>query len=318
MKTEIRPTDVTFLLVDQFSAMCLISSVEALRAANHVMGKPAYRWRMVSQDGGKVTASNGMVLDVEGSLAEEIDTDYFFVVASLNYDPPGRSKLNAFLRRMDMRGTTLGAISLGTWILARAGLMDKAKCTLHWEGLPAFRETFPEIAVVNDLYVIDRNRCTASGGIAGMEMMLDIIAREHAPEIAIKVANNFQLDRIRNATSHQRSGSLIRMDTMPPVVQKAVEIMLENLEAPLANSEIAARLATSVRNLERSFKSKLNTSPSKYYLSLRLEKARELLTYTNLATLDVALQCGFSSSSYFARCFMREFAMKPSQTRKRA
>jgi len=130
-KMEIRPTVMTFMLVEQFSAMCLISTIEALRAANHVMGINAYKWRMISQDGEKVLASNGMVLEVDGSLSDEIETDYFLVVASLDYDPPGRSKLNAFLRRLDMRGITIGAVSLGTWILAWAGLLEKARCTLH-------------------------------------------------------------------------------------------------------------------------------------------------------------------------------------------
>lgn len=211
----------------------------------------------------------------------------------------------------------MGGLSLGSWILARAGLLKNARCTIHWEGLPAFRETFPDIDVVNDLYVIDNNRFTASGGLAGMELMLDLIGKEHGKEISMKIANNFQLDRIRNASDHQRSGSIIRMDTMPPTVQLSVEIMLANLETPLPNSEIAARIHTSVRNLERTFMRKLNVSPAKYYLSLRLEKARELLTHTNMSTLEIALNCGFSSSSYFARCYMREFKMRPSDVRKK-
>ena len=149
-----------------------------------------------------------------------------------------------------------------------------------------------------------------------MEMMLDIIKGDCGEEIAIKIANNFQLDRIRNSTSHQRSGSVLRMDTMPQTLQMAVEIMLSNLETPYSNSEIAERLNTSVRNLERTFMRKLDVSPAKYYLSLRLEKARELLTHTNLSILEVAFQCGFSSSSYFARCFAKEFALRPSELRK--
>ncbi len=308
---------MTFLLIERFSAMCLMSAVESLRGANHVMGGEFFQWRMVSHNGEKVPASNGMTIDVQDKFSSDIQTDYMFVVASHEFDPPYRAKLSSHLVQLARNGVRMGGLSLGSWILARAGLLNNARCTIHWEGLPAFHETFPNIDIVNDLYVIDNNRYTASGGLAGMEMMLDIISKEHGKEIALKIANNFQLDRIRNASDHQRSGSIIRMDTMPPALQLSVEIMLANLEVPLANSEIAGRINTSVRNLERTFMRKLGVSPAKYYLSLRLEKTRELLIHTNLSTLDIALNCGFSSSSYFARCYLREFNMRPSDVRKK-
>jgi transcriptional regulator GlxA family with amidase domain len=151
-----------------------------------------------------------------------------------------------------------------------------------------------------------------------MELILHIIGEEHGEEFCKEVANNFHLDRIRNEDDIQRSGSIARINTMPGAIQLAVRIMLENIEVPLSNVDIAARINTSVRNLERMFKRNLNSSPAKFYLSLRLEKARELLLHTNLSTLEVALQTGFSSSSYFARCFVREFGKRPSDIRKPA
>lgn len=311
------PVTMTFLLIEQYSAMCLISAIEGLRAANHVSGSTLYTWKLISHDGNQVEASNGMNMAVEEALSPELSTDYLFIVASLNYSPAYLAKLNSHLRQLDRRGIKLGGISLGTWILARAGLLDKAKCTIHWEGIPAFQETFPDIDLVSDLFVIDNNRYTASGGVADLEMMLEIIRQDHGEEMALKIANNFQLDRVRTAGSVQRSGSIIRMDTMPSSIQQAVKLMMANLETPLTNSEIAKHINTSIRNLERTFMRKLNTSPAKYYLALRLEKARELLLHTNLSTLEIALQCGFSSSSYFARCFQREFLIKPSDIRKK-
>ncbi len=187
---------------------------------------------------------------------------------------------------------------------------------MHWEYQPAFAEEFPDINLSQDVYVIDKGRYTSAGGIAGMEMMLQIIGEQHGAAISQKIANNFQLDRIRAPGVSQRGGALARMEAMPPAVQQAVRIMLDNVEQPLSNAEIAPKIRTSVRNLERIFKRNLKASPAKFYLSLRLEKARELLMHTNVATLDVALQCGFSSSSYFARCFQREFGHRPSEVRR--
>ncbi len=310
-------TMMSFLLIDQFAAMSLISAIESLRMANYVTGEELYRWQIVSYNGNKITASNGMVFEPAIELNGALETDYFFVVASLNFDPPYRSKLNSVLSQLSRRGIKMGAISLGSWILARAGLLEKAKCTIHWEGLPAFRETFPDINIVNDLYVIDQNRYTASGGLSSMEMILDIIAQDHGRDVTRKIANNFQLDRVRNSTSHQRPGNIERMETMPDSIQQAIQLMLENQETPLPSSELARRINTSVRNLERTFMNKLGVSPAKYYLSLRLEKARELLTHTNLSALEIAVQCGFSSSSYFARCFYKQFQRRPSDLRKK-
>lgn len=297
--------------------MCLISAVEALRSANFILGKDAYEWQMVSHDGQPVAASNGIVLEAAASIADDIDTDYLFVVASLVYNPPYRARLHSRLQHFARSRIPIGAISNGTWILARAGVLGNARCTIHWESLPAFEEEFPQVNIVNDLYVIDSNRYTSSGGLASMEMMLEMVARDHGPELARKVANNFQIDRLRNSTDRQRSGSVARLDTMPATVQNAVNLMLENLEAPLSNVELAARTNTSVRNLERLFMRQLKSSPARYYISLRLEKARELLVYTNHSTLEIALQCGFSSSSYFARCFQREYGFRPTDLRKR-
>jgi transcriptional regulator GlxA family with amidase domain len=307
---------MTFLLVEEFSAMCLMSAVEALRAANYVMGKEAYRWTLVSHDGKPVRASNTIAMQAESGIGEDLRTDYLFVVSSFVNDPPYRQRLHSRLRQFDRQGVKLGALSCGTFILARAGLLKDARCTVHWEYQPAFSEEFPDVKLVPDIYVIDRNRYTSSGGIAGMEMMLDIITRQHGEVAARKVANNFQLDRVRGPGVTQRGGASMRMDTMPPAVQQAVRIMLGNVETPLSNAEIAPMIGTSVRNLERIFKRNLKASPAKYYLSLRLEKAREFLMHTNMATLEVALQCGFSSSSYFARCFQREFSIRPSEVRR--
>ena len=170
---------MTFLLVEDFSAMCLMSAIEGLRAANYVLGRTAYSWSLVSHDGQPVRASNGIVMAVETDIGRDFATDFLFVVSSFVNNPPYRSKLHSRLRHFGRAGVKLGAISCGTFILARAGLMNDAKCTLHWEYQPAFAEEFPDIHLVTDLYVIDRNRYTSSGGIASMELVLHVVTEQH-------------------------------------------------------------------------------------------------------------------------------------------
>jgi AraC family transcriptional regulator, glycine betaine-responsive activator len=313
-----KPSTISFLLIDGFSATCVFSAIDTLRTANALLGYEAYRWNLLSHDGAAVHSASGIALEVDCDLDTGTLTDFLFVCAGLIHDPPYRQRLHAVLKQFDRNGVKLGAFSVGAFILARAGLLDGCKCTVQRELEPAFREEFPEIEFRPTLFVVDQNRFTCCGGIAGIDLMLRIVGDRHSEEICIEIANRLHLDRVRTEEDIQHSGSTTRISAMPGAIQAAVRLMLENVEEPLSNARIAGRVNTSVRNLERIFRRELGSSPAKYYLSLRLEKAREFLLHTNVSTLEIAIQTGFASSSYFARCFFREFGKRPSDVRKPA
>ncbi|MEM0944011.1 MAG: GlxA family transcriptional regulator, partial [Pseudomonadota bacterium] len=315
-------TTIAFLLVRQFSMISLVSAIEPLRGANRLLGEEHYAWRLFSQEGGPATASNGMELAVEGGLArmttELPRLDYLFVCAGLDEDPPGRPRLNASLVTAARSGIVMGSLSSGTFMLARAGLLDGYRCTVHWEFQPAFEEAFPEIDCSSGLYVIDRDRWTGSGGITGLDMMLHLIAQDHGPNVSRSVGNQFQIDRIRNAAIHQRPGNLERLETLPSPLQKAITIMMAHIETPLRMEEIADLSGLNLRRMERMFKAELSAAPAQFYRRVRLEKARELLMHTALSTLEVSFLTGFSSSSHFAMAYAREYGLRPSDTRRAA
>lgn len=316
--SEPRPITITFLLIEQFSMLSVASAIEPLRQTNRLLGRAAYHWRLISHDGQAVLASNGMTVTVEGLLGDGTATDFLFVCAGLQADPPYRTRLNAGLRRAARGQTILGSLSAGTFILARAGLLDGYRSTIHWEFQPAFQEEFPELETSPGLYVIDRDRWTGSGGITGMDMMLGLIARDHGPALSRSVGNQFQIDQIRNATVHQRPGHLERLETLPGELQRAIGLMLANIEVPLRMDDLADELGVNLRRMERMFNAHLGTAPAQFYRKLRLEKARDLLLHTNLPTLEVACLTGFSSSSHFAMAYQRQFGVRPSQARRPA
>ena len=309
-------TVVTFLLIDAFSMLSVASAIEPLRGANRLLIRRSYEWRLISHDGAPVRASNGMEVSVDGSLRSHDPTDFLFVCAGLDADPPYRPKLNAALQREDRAGTVLGSLSAGTFILARAGLLDGYASTIHWEFQPAFSEEFPELETSPGLYVIDRDRWTGSGGITGMDMMLRLIERDHGPEFSRSVGNQFQIDQIRNATVHQRPGHLERLETLPTALQQVVNLMMANIEEPLKMDTLAWQAGLNLRRMERLFNAHLDTAPAQFYRRLRLEKARDLLLHTNLPTLEVACLCGFSSSSHFAMAYQRQYGVRPSEARR--
>ncbi len=315
--TALAPTIVTFLLIEQFSMLSVASAIEPLRGANRLMAREAYRWRLISCDGADVPASNGMVVSVDGQLSDDGASDYLFVCAGLDADPPYRTKLNVGLHQAARSGAVLGSLSAGTLILARAGLLDGYRSTIHWEFQPAFEEEFPELETSPGLYVIDRDRWTGSGGITGMDMMLGLIARDHGPVLGRSVGNQFQIDQIRNAAVHQRPGHMERTETLPAPLQQAVNLMMANIELPLKMDELAEQSGLNLRRMERMFNSHLGTAPAQFYRRLRLEKARDLLLHTNLPTLEVACLTGFSSSSHFAMAYQRQYGMRPSEARRK-
>lgn len=315
-----RVTRLAFLLLRQFSLLSVASALEPLRAANRLLGREVYDWVTVSDDGGPVTASNGMTLTADLGLSalgqDPRRADFLFVCAGLDATPPNRARTHAVLQRAARAGVTLGSLSAGSFVLADAGLLDGYRCTIHWEFQPAFEEAHPEIACTPGLYVIDRDRWTGSGGITGMDMMLHLIERDHGPELSRAVANQFQIDRIRNAGIHQRPGQLDRLETLPGPLQQAVALMLANIETPLKIEELAELAGVNLRRLERMFQSHLDRSPARFYRAVRLEKARELLLHTNLSTLEIGVLTGFSSSSHFAMAYARQYGIRPSEQRR--
>lgn len=319
--TETPTTTIAFLLVRAFPMLSIATAVEPLRGANRLLGRRHYAWRLVSQDGRPESASNDMEISVDWDLATLLDRlheiDFVFLCAGLDHDPPVRARLHAALRRIAREeDIVLGSLSAGTFVLARAGLLDGYRCTIHWEFQPAFEEAFPEIECTSGLYVIDRNRWTGSGGVTGMDMMLQLIARDHGPTLSRSVGNQFQVDRIRNQAIDQRPGNMERLDTLPAAVQMAVRLMMGHIEEPLGMAEIAQLSGLNLRRMERLFNAHLDCPPAQFYRRIRLEKARDLLLHTNLSTLEVGFLTGFSSSSHFAMAFQREFGLRPTEARR--
>lgn len=309
-----------FLLLPEFSMISVVSALEPLRGANRQLGFPAYGWTLYGTGAGPMIASNGMAIATAGGMPDLIRDlkylDVLFVCAGLQTDPPERAGITAALVRAARAGVTLGSLSAGAFQLARAGLLDGYRCTVHWEFQPAFEEAFPEIDCTSGLYVIDRDRWTGSGGITGLDMMLHMIERDHGGELSRAVGNQFQVDRIRNAAIHQRPGQLDRIDSMPSVLQKAINVMMANIENPLKMEEIANLAGLNLRRMERLFKSQLAEAPAQFYRGLRLERARELLMHTELSTLEIGFLTGFSSSSHFAMAYTRKFGVRPTDTRR--
>jgi transcriptional regulator GlxA family with amidase domain len=313
---------LAFLLVPEFSMMSFASAVEPLRIANRLSGRTLYRWIVVSKDGQPVKGSNGIAIaadmGIEQVAVAQSQLPTIVLVSGLHGERYADKEVFAWLRRLDRHGATIGALCTGAHILAKAGLITDHRCTIHWENLPGFVEAFPDIDVAADLYEIDRNRFTCSGGTAPLDLMLSRIAATHGDELATKVSEQCLLDRIRGPHDRQRMPIRLRLGVHHPKLIMAIELMEANIEDPLPQEQLAQYVGLSRRQLERLFRRHMGRTPAQYYLELRLERARHLLYQTDLPIMNIACACGFVSASHFSTCYRQMFGKTPRAERSEA
>lgn len=311
------PTTVGFLLVPGFALMSYAAAIEPLRAANLISGGSLYRWWHAAPGGKPVMASNGVAIIPDCGTSSDRAADMVLVCAGGNPATFEDRSTLAWLRRLARKGIAIGGISGGPYILAKAGLLDARRATLHWEHLPAFREAFPDVEVTPSLFEIDGNRITCSGGISALDMMVALIERDHGRQLAASVGDWFLHTHIREGFGPQRMDLRYRLGVADEKLIGVLRAMEIGIETPRSREELARSAGVSLRQLERLFKSKIGHGIHAHYRWLRLERARQLLRETTLSVLGVALATGFASASQFARAYSRAFGEPPSRTRLR-
>ncbi|WP_430447204.1 MAG: GlxA family transcriptional regulator [Pseudomonas piscis] len=306
--------DFYFLLLPGFSAIGFISAIEPLRVANRFRGG-LYRWHVLSVDGGAVLASNGMSVNADAALEPLKKGATLLVVAGFEPLRSFGAALEHWLRRLDGDGVTLGGIDTGSVVLAEAGLLEGHRVALHWEAIDAFKESYPQLSVTQELFEIDRRRISSAGGTASIDMMLDLIGQAHGPQLAIQVSEQFVLGRIRPRKDHQRMEVASRYGINNKKLVQVIGEMEQHSEPPLSTLALAESVKITRRQLERLFRLHLNDTPSNFYLGLRLDKARQLLRQSDLSVLEVSIACGFESPSYFTRSYRARFTRCPREDR---
>ena len=315
---EAEPYRIGFLLVPGFALMSYSCAMEPYRAANTLSGRELYRWKHVSPDGKPVAASNGVAIVPDQGLETPLDVDDLFICAGGNPTLFNSAATLAWLRAQSRRGTRMGGVAGGPVILGRPGLLDGYHCTMHWEYIPAFRESFPNHAVTSTRYEIDRNRCTSAGGTAAFDMMLSLISRRHGRELVSAVSEWFLHTRLGLSPEPQRMSLRDRYGVSHAPLLSVLEHLEAAPEDAPSRRNLAESAGISVRQLERLFQSNLGCTIGQHTASLRLERARMLLRQTSLSVLEVAVASGFNSAAHFSRAYRGRYGYPPRSERKQA
>ena len=309
------PRRFVFLLLDQFTMLSFAGAIEPLRIANRVAGKPVYHWALAGEGGNQAICSNGAAFRLDMGL-QEINRDAVLLVCGGIdvQDATTRPVLN-FLRREARRGLTIGGLCTASYTLAKAGLLDGRKATIHWENQDSFLEEFEEVELTKSVFVVDGNRLSTAGGISSIDLMLKLIADDHGEDFANTVADQLIYSSIRTDQDTQRLSIPTRIGVRHPKLSGVIQMMEGNSEEPISPAALAKQVGMSTRQLERLFRRYLNRSPKRYYMELRLQKARNLLMQTDMSVINVALACGFASPSHFSKCYRSHYNTTPYRER---
>ena len=306
-----------FFLVEDFTHMAFSCAIEPLRLANWIAGEELYAWSYASENGETVKSSNQSVTQVHGTFDARIKSDRLFVLGGLDVNKHISKGLISALRRERSHGAQIGALCAGSYALARAGFLDGCRVALHWEYHDSFMEEFPDVHLVRNVFVADEKFVTASGGTATADLVLHLISQTHGAELAVEIADQMVYNAVREASAEQKVSLQARHGMRNPHLARAIQSMSSAIEEPLSTAEIAETIGISTRQLERLFGRYLNCSPSKYYLEMRLKKARNLLVQSECSVTEVAVAAGFKSSTHFARVYRSTFGVAPGSQRAR-
>ncbi|SEJ50416.1 transcriptional regulator, AraC family with amidase-like domain [Pseudooceanicola nitratireducens] len=309
---------VVFALVEDFSHLAFANAVEPLRIANMVSGKELYRWSFLSQDGHAAKASSGAATLVHGDFAGGggvLDADRLFVVSGNNVRDHVSRSLLALLRRERRRGMKIGAICSGAYVLAAAGMLNGRRAAVHWTLHDTFGEDFPQVELSKSIFVAEDGFATASGGAAAADLMLHFIEATHGEDVAIRVADQMVYTAVRDESARQTVSVQSTFGRRNAKLNAAIRVMRDTLETPIQTPDLAARVGISTRQLERLFGSHLGTSPQSYYRRLRMDRAQRLLLQTDMSVMQVAVSCGYGSTTHFARHYKGAFGVSPSKQR---
>ncbi|WP_238366615.1 GlxA family transcriptional regulator [Mesobacterium pallidum] len=304
-----------FVLLNDFSLLSFASALDCLRIANRMAGHKLYEWRLLGEGGEMVSCSAGTSFALDGDLEELSRDDVVLVCGGIDVQSATTKKLLNWLRREARRGLRTGGLCTAAFTLAKAGLLDGKRATIHWENQDSFAEEFDEVTLTKSVFVVDGTRMTTAGGTASIDLMLKMIADDHGEELANAVADQLIYSTIRTDQDTQRLSVPTRIGVRHPKLAQVIQKMEAHIEEPISPSTLAQEVGMSTRQLERLFRRYLNRSPKRYYMELRLQKARNLLMQTDMSVINVALACGFASPSHFSKCYRAHYETTPYRER---
>ena len=312
------PTRFGFFLINQFTLLSLASMIEPLRMANRIQVGSVYSWKMIGESGDSVAASDGLEIKLDATIEDRnvLDNiDILIICSGAQVEKETSRAVIKWIKMADKKGLALGSVCTGTYVLAKAGLLDDTRCSVHWENISSIAEEFPKAIVSRSLFSMDKNRYTSSGGISPIDLSLYFVTEQFGLDVASDIADQFIHERIRQGDENQRIPLRHRKGKFSNKLTTAVELMEANIRDEISQEDVAQYAGLSRRQLQRLFQHYLGCTPTRYYQQLKLQRARELLQQTNKSLIEISQLTGFVSTSHFSKSYKKHFGHSPSTER---
>lgn len=311
------------LLVPGFSYLAVPLITEPLFIANWLAGKTLFEWTTLSVDGFAVRSSSGNLVAVDEPVSGESGRtfDTVFVVASFEARASAKEpRLMDWLRKASRGGVRVGAIETGSEVLMDAGLLGSESIPVHWYNAQGSGERHPDLNITETLFEAKGPHPLSAGGLATVDMMLELIAQDAGDGLATEVGKHLLFDGRRPGSRPQpstdgRLSSVGENRHHRDPVARAHALMEERIEEPISCADIAQIVGVSVRHLQRLFRARLGRGMEATYRELRLAKAHQLVQQTDMSLTEVAIASGFSSLEVFSRTYRTRFGVAPSRDR---
>ncbi|CUH77436.1 GlxA family transcriptional regulator [Tropicibacter naphthalenivorans] len=310
-----KPRRFVFVLLENFTLLSFAAALDCLRLANRMSNKKLYDWMVIGEGGETLRCSTGTVFQLDGDLGDLHRDDVIVLCGGSDVQAASTKRIISWLRREARKGVLVGGLCTAAYTMAKAGLLDAKRATIHWENQDSFSEEFEDVLLTKSVFTIDGNRMTTAGGTSSIDLFLQVIANDHGEELASAVADQQIYSSIRTDQDTQRLSVPTRIGVRHPKLSQVIQMMEANIEEPISPAILAKEVGMSTRQLERLFRRYLSRSPKRYYMELRLQKARNLLMQTDMSVINVALACGFASPSHFSKCYRAQYETTPYRER---
>jgi len=311
---------VGFLLAQNFTLSAFANFVDVLRLAADEADRSRpilCDWVVLSDRMNPVRSSCGVRVTPDTSLRRAEGYDYLVVVGGVMSDEAAFSAAErAFLTARARAGAPVVGLCTGVFILHELGLLDGYRCCVSWFHHQDFVDRFATAEPVSDqIFVVDRNRLTCSGGHAAAHLAAFLVERHVGQSAAIKSLNIMMIEEALRGEEAQPTQHMAQKAT-DELVKRAILRMQHNVEFPLTVAALAAQLGIGRRTLDRRFLCDLGRTPSKIYLDLRLDKALARLQKTTDTVTEIGLATGFCDGTHLARVLKAQRGITPAKFRK--
>lgn len=311
--------DIAFMVYPGYSVMALAVAtafeVANFEATNAGAKDEPYDLRFVSETGGRVKTSAGMIIESEPFTDMPFDT---LVVGGATFPKASTPAMIDFVRKAPLRHRRIAAVCTGAFVLAEAGLLDGRRVTTHWLHARDLQKRFPKMIMDEDrIFVHDGPIWTSAGMTAGLDLGLALIENDLGPELAKAVARKLVIYYRRGGGQSQFS-ALLDLSPKSDRIQAALSYARDNLHKPLTVPDLAEAAHLSPRQFSRAFHAETGQSPAKAIENLRVESARNLMEQSRHPIDVVARQTGFSDRDHMRRAFLRAFGQPPQVLRRNA